>query len=128
MADAPTFENRSPASRVSAVLAERAEGPREPSDDRSLQLAREDPAHLEAVDFFGDQAPGRLSRHHLLRPRSCRPVRKTLASLLPSARRTRLFLIGSISQTGSPAWRSAARSAGGRQTAPRSTTTPSAIM
>ena len=40
--------------------------PPEPSGHRSLQLAREDPAHLQAADCFGDQALRRFSSHRLL--------------------------------------------------------------
>ena len=49
--------------------------PPEPSGHRGLQLAREDPAHLEAADSFGDRAMRRCRGHGCLTSVSDRATR-----------------------------------------------------
>ena len=61
--------------------------PPEPSGHRGLQLAREDPPHLQAADYFGDRAFRRFSRHRrMLLPRHCRPALGAAAARVPCAR------------------------------------------
>ena len=71
---APRPRGPSPTARATADPAGRCPGvtpsgpePPDPSGHRSRQLAREDPADLQAADRFGDQALRRCSRHrHML--------------------------------------------------------------